>query len=494
MTQGMSIGQFLGHSNRGGRKAYLKNWRDKPPHAVTVWLSCNSPIVALWRHGWQKVEVRKDRETQATTREVWSSPLVCYEEEQVLQNMYWRSKDTGLRDYPPVVCPHCLMIEDVYQRISAGWVTRAELVAKNPKIGHAQIAAELLGRGQLDWCEPLFRFEGSDPSKTLVVHAAGLFNGFGAKGVTAEQKVEMAAVPRERGGPIYQKNAWRETQTAKLTYAFAIVNHDDANAGVQIAVEANLLGDKVKGAIARRMKDLGEQEGNPLLYPVAFRWEYDPTDGVEFGKKYDAIPMTKITLTPAVDKLIRDEEVPDMGPLTEKFNLRAHRANLEKHAIVQLPWDDYFKAAFRAEEARGGQAVQAAERTSPEVGRSLPAPTPSRAAYVPPPVEDELFGCDAKLSDGTECGAPMKGSDATCGKCGAKYNVVGEPSPPPPPPLPKRSEARAARAAVAQTPAPAQRSVMSEGRGSLGALTPAPEDIGNSSGGYPGDPDDGIPF
>lgn len=460
--QGMSLADYMNHSNRsGGKKSYLSGWKSKDPYAVTVWLSTRSSIYTLWRHGFQRVEPRENKETKEKTLEVWSNKLVCRETEENLKRMYWRDKNTGEREYPPEVCPHCLMIEDVYQRVHAG---------------------------EIDWLEPLFKFEGTDPSKTVFLHAGGLYNAFGSKDLDADDKKAMAAVSKERGGPVYAKNAWKENNQPKMEYVYCVVNHEDVGAGVQIAIEASLLGDKMKTEIAKAMKRNGEEAGNPILHPYAFEWRYDPSDGIAFDKKYEVTALDKVRLTPAIEKLIRDTAPPDLTQLLDKFNLKSHRAALERYAFgvgKKLPFDSYFEKALAAEaEASRPEPARAAER-APEVGRQVPAPAPQRAA--PPPVEEEIFGCDAKLADGRECGAEMKASETVCRACGARYDVQAEEPPPPPPKpvLPKRSTAAKAPPVIAK-PATAP-------RGNLGAAAPPPEQ-NDFGGGYPGDPDDGIPF
>jgi hypothetical protein len=440
-SKGLTLGAFMSHSNRAGggpRKTYLKDpkaWKD---NAVTVWLSTQASIYPLWRHPFQKVEVVTDRQTKESRREVWQQKLVCYEGEETLQKQYWRDKETGTRELPPLVCPHCLLVEDVRQRVLSG---------------------------KLDWRQPLFRFTGSDPTKTIrfgkfvvnvgdvFIHAGGFCGLFNDKDMSDVRKKELAEIPKEKGGPVYQSSAFRQNNLAKLEYVFTVVQHDDVAAGLQVAIMPNLLGAKMQTALQHRMKSLGEEEGNPLVRPVAFRWEHNPDDQVSFDKKYDVMTVEKVRITPAIEKLVRETEPPDLSGLLEKFNWKTHRALLERHALVKLPWDSYFEEVARRFPEGGGKSERSDRNSSsggpaPEVGRSAPTPPAAKEE------EPDTFGCDS-------CGTEMQPTDTVCPKCGARYDVEAEEPPPPPkPPLRKRSEARAA------APAP---------RGNLGPVAPPPE-------------------
>lgn len=455
---GMGIDDFLKHSNRGGKRKFLKGWRNAEPYAINVFLHPQASILALWRHPWQRVNVSEDRETKQVTRAVWVERLVCWEDEETLQHQHWRDKETGRREHPPQVCPHCLMTEFV---------------------------RDLVDAGKLSWVEPIFRFSGDDPKDTRWYHAGGLYNAFGAKDLGKDEKEEMANVPASKGGPIYAKNAWAENTMAKLEYCFTIVNPDDVPAGIQVTIESNLLGEKVKETIAKRIKSAGREKGNPLVTPYAIRWEYNPKDGIPFNQKYDALMMEQIPVTPAIAALFR-EPPPDVAPVATRFDLKTHRAMLERHCVLPnpktaLPWDDFFREALRRA-PKGESQAQVPEEVSaldalPARGERNPGSAPAlaaRPAAPPPPPADEMFACDG-------CEKPMKASDPKCPHCGMVYEVEAAP-PPPPPKLPKRSEAKARAAA-----APAAPSAASEAEKRLGV---DPGDPPDACGGE----DDDIPF
>ena len=510
-TSGMSVSQFLGHSNKGKSKKYLKKWSSEPPYAITVWLLPSAPIMSLWRHGFLRLETVKDKQTQAERKEVWGARIGCLESEEVLQKMHWRDKTTHTRDVPPVICPMCLMIEDVYQRIA---------------------------RGELSWVSPVFYFDGlRRVGKSYVqgqfVHAGGLTNMFANKKMSDAQRAAMAAVPVQQGGPIYQRDSWAQNALAKLEYGFAVVDHDAVSEGPQIAIVPNLLGGKVQTAIQHRKKELiasgvpeelAIQQSDPSITPYPFRWEHDPADGIEFSKMYDAIPLSTVRMTPAIKKILRSTEPPEMAGLAEKPNLRALRATLERHAMIKLPWDQYFEAAFKWEEGRKhaetaagassvDRAMAAAEgRAAPATHAAAPLPPISHpiggpspnatpAPYVPAPAPAQVPPSNpANIvtgDDGVEivacdrCQAAIKITDPKCPHCGMVYEV--EPVTPPPPPLRTRAQAAAGAPAPAPAYAPPPAAMAPAG----GGYAPPPAPVaGDAEGGdgYPGDPNDDIPF
>ena len=497
---GMTIDQFLNHSSRGGgggKSQKLKGW--KKEGKIVVWLSCNASIYTLWGHSFYRCEPRENKETHEKTVEVWQEKLKCRELKEDLDSRFFRDKETGERKNPPVLCPDCKMIEDVYQRCLVGLETAEEMLRRNRNVEIATIEAELRKRGQIWWLSPIFEFagvvkdfDGRQIGDRLFMHAGGMIHSaaeavpaFVNKKLSGEHKALMARVPKELGGPLYFKNksephkeVWRQNFQPKMEGVFVIADNDHPEHGLQIAVETSLLFEKMQAELAKEMKRAGTEKGNPILHPFAFRWDYDGTEGIAFDKKYDATALTNVRLTPAIEKLIRDTEPPReaLNKLLEDYNLQTHRARLERYAVgggKLLPFDSYFAEALKVE----------ASRPEPAAAAERPAPAPRAPAPAAPPPDDEEVDCDAVLPSGKTCGAVMKMSDPVCPSCGFVYEVVG--APPPPPARPTRSQARAARAA-APAPAPAA-------RGDLGAAAPPVDDLA-SGGGYPGDESDDIPF
>lgn len=454
----MSLDQFLKHSGRGGggKRNFLKSWKDTDDHSITVWLHTAAPILALWRHGWPNVVPREDSKTKVVTHEVWTNRLVCHEDEETLTQQFWKDKGTGEREHPPVRCPMCKMID--YVRM-------------------------LVVRGECDWKAPIFQFNASDPKKSVTITAGGMFNAFGAKSVTDAQRAEL----RQAG--IYLKGkdgAWKQNLMAKLEYAFCIANDAKPEDGVQIAVEGQLLGALMQAEIGKAIAGLGEEEGNPAQNPVAWLWQFDPREETPFDKKYTVTRMQKVKLRESISRAIKGTDPPDLEPLAERFNAKKLRAAFEQFAVVALPWDDFFKDVVEQPKAAAAPPAAAPARVPPKAPPG-PPPAPARPAAPPPaaakpapapapapaPEEDEDVACDG-------CAKPMKISQSECPHCHMTY-AVDTPAPPPKV-LPKRSELRAQRAAEAQA-APAAVEVPENDA----------QDTGEA-GHYPGDPGDDIPF
>ena len=446
---GMTFDQFMGHKARGEKKKYFNKWKQDDPYNAIVWLHPLASILALWRHGFPKIELVTNKDTQVATREVWTSRLLCWEDEDTIKARF-HDRNTGMREKPVQICPVCLMTEHVYQ---------------------------LVRTNQMSWVDPLFKFEGSDPKKTRWIHAAGLWNGFSGDKLPDKAKAEMAAVPIERGGPLYQRDAWMQNASPKLEYAFQVVDNAAPENGLQISIEPALLGEKVQELVAKAIKSFGPDKGNPSKNPYAIQFEYDPRDGIEFSKKYDATPLWQVPMSPAVRRLLIETPALDMSDLAQRWNLDTVRANLERHALVKLPWDKFFapaKAWERQKEAEQAQAPQQEQQRVPEVGHGVAPQLPQQPASVSGfachhckrgVVPDDTGICMHCSAEHILCGAcekPMLAAASVCPHCGAKYVVEGAVLPAIPP---FRDEAPAA---------------------------PAPTADANAY--YAGDPTDDIPF
>jgi len=376
------------------------------------------------------VEIERDGEK---TTEVWGGTFNCWEPEDVLKRQYKRNDD-GSRQAPPTICPHCMLLE--YLR----GMVRAE---------------------KISWTEPVFRFAGGDEGAAQTLTVAGLYNGF--SGDLSRQEV---AELRRAG--IRRDEAWKENTMAKCSYVFSIVDHLEPEKGVQIAIETTALGDAVKRVIRDQIDALGAAEGHPLKNPYAIRWQYKPKE-VEFSKKYHALAMPRLELSPEIRDLIFDAPAPDLTSIVGRGNVASLRAVMEAHALIDLPFDRLFAAAEQQEQAPAPRAHDTGHQTRPagpkpparasapahdedahgaphvpanEMTRRPPpdAPAPARRQAKPPapagPVEPVrapgtvTIPCDA-------CNAPMAEDEDTCWKCGAKYELdapppAAKPAPKPP--------------------------------------------------------------
>lgn len=309
---GMGLDSFLNHSNRGGGGAYLSSW--KKDGRILVWLHSKEWSAPCWNHPLPRlVEPSKDKDADAADLRVSTSRWVCHESEATLKRQYFREK-SGAREFPPELCPFCLVIECVHS---------------------------LVKRGKLGWLDPVFEWLGDGPDDSLVITAGGMYNAFRAKDIGKEQLREM-----KRAG-IRMDEAWKQDLRARLQYLFLVVDDADVEAGVQKTFETVGLANHLKKAIRDEMRR-NETRGNPSLRPYPFEWTYDEAE--QFDKRYDVLAMTDREMTDAIRRLIVDEEAPDVSRDLEPGNCYQLRVELETHLAkgVSLPFDEIFEAARKA--------------------------------------------------------------------------------------------------------------------------------------------------
>ena len=411
---GMSIDEFLEHSTGGGgsRGNFLKSWKKNNPPKITVWLHTESPIAARWSHPWPKFVTRENKETGEKQLEVFGGNWGCHERELILSKQRFREPD-GERQYPPEVCPLCKTIEVVRMAVL---------------------------RGEISWIDPIFQFKGDNPENDLIITAGGLYNAFSNPKLTDGQKAEL------RRAGIRPRDAWRENANAKCQYVFSIVNHERIGDGVQIATEPDALGNAMKRAIKDQIEKIsrihglekGKLLGNPLRNPYPFLWEY--LEEENFDKKYRIVALDGMPVSDEIKALIIDAPPPDIKQHFRAGNVKALRLDMEKAALVDLPWDEIF-----------GDAEKHAEEESDQVPADEVVPTPAKRTPVvsskPVPVEDpdqfpasynivtpppkvaakpapapaqgqSVFGCD-------HCDGDLQESDRECPKCHSKFDDEG---------------------------------------------------------------------
>lgn len=406
MSEFNSIDDFLNHKGNSGRSGgrFLRDW--KANGKIDIWLHTRRLPLAIWQHRFPRLFVREDKETREvdkffSTLQAWN----CWEDESVLRAQWKRNVD-GTREVPPRACPLCRLIE------------------------HIRLAVD---RGDIAMSDPVFEFRGStDPDKDRVVHAGGIAGLFTDK-LSNEDKNAL----KKRG--IFMSEAWKETSLAKLSYIFCVVDHAHPELGVQIDVETQLVGDKVKAVIVDQMESKPTPDlGNPMITPYCIQLRYSK-DEVAFAKRYHARPLERNQLNDQIEALIRSEP-PDLSHQTRPFSAAMLRSVCEQYAVMDLPWDEIFEGAeeydrkHQAREEAGRNDEDAAEDPEEILKNSIgpkeargetsrrqikpPSPPPSSPAV-------ETVPCD-------RCHAPMGLDQAKCGKCGAEYEVDE------PPPEPKK--------------------------------------------------------
>lgn len=418
MSKALSLDEFMNSSTSSGYSSFLqqpKKWPVLPDikpavKGVNVVLHRKDSIYMLWRHGMPRIHI-----TEKEEKKVWGANHVCFEDESVLRNQHKRDDD-GLRKVTPRTCPLCKMIEWFYQQIT---------------------------NGDLEWTDEIFRFEGDDPRENRVLHAGGICNMFGRRDLSDEEKSQM----KKHG--IYENDAWKENCWARANYMFLVVDYDDPNSGVQIAVQSSSLGDKVQTMIQDRRQSLGRDEGNPQINPFVMQWTYNEKKGLPFNEIYHARVMERLKVGPDILDLI-DAPPPDVANIVKPFNSLEVRAALEDAALVKLPWEEWF--------GKGQVAAPQEKRSSEVQGKSLAEKRIAEKAQEnrtpksdPPPAADdegEEFDC------GSCDKGPVPANAKKCPFCGVKFEGEEEEEKeeePAPPPRRKKGPAASAGASTTST-------------------------------------------
>jgi hypothetical protein len=465
----MDVEEFLAYETRSSRSEFLdKEWKKRG--YLTAWLHLRLPFSMGFQHGIPTIDVRDDKETGAPRRMIFTRSHKCIEDDDTVKDQYKRDRETGRRRNPPTVCPPCLMIE---------WI-------------HMEVI-----EGRMHWLEPIFDFDIGDPDRRIYIRASGLWNGYKPDRLDDEQKKEM------HDAGISPKYGWKEKMDAAAQYVICLVDHDAPNKGVQIMREGPGLGDKIKVCISKEMRrnPRDRKLGDPTVNPYPIQFTYDERQ--DPAKKYDALRV-ELDLTQQILDLI-DSEKPDISMLAGDYSPSTLRSQLERAALIELPWDQFFTReaedilGAREEAEKQGRPASAAPRAQVAVPRGPAAPPPRaplrspgaparaspprplggpparalpppRPAPSPPPPKEELFACDAE-----GCSGVLRPTDAECPVCGLQYEVeaAAPPPPPPPPPLKRRSELGRV-AAPAQTPVPATRGQVVGVRQPAAPLRPLP--------------------
>ena len=336
-----------------------------------------------------------------------------------LQNQNRLNRITGQRATPPHVCPECLLGEYIREQVNTG---------------------------KLHWLAPIFKWESAEEEE--VITAQGLLGFPKLDKLSDAQKLEL----REHG--VNLKFAWKEDGRAKLNWIFTIIEHNHPEEGIFVAIEAGLLGDKVRKVIKQTMEAKGmvpggsEKNGNPLVRPYPFKWTYNDAEGIAFGDKYDATAFPEVTPTPEVEALLLAEPPREaVANIMRQPDLVALRKNLEEHCLLKnVPWDTIFAPAYQLYKDNMWETshrVEAEEEAAKGPVASVTNIINVQSPALPSPNSDEIVACD-------KCNADMFLSETVCKSCGHDY------SPPPVATKPKRSRSgsKPAQSAVVAMPPP----------------------------------------
>lgn len=378
MSNQETLDDFLNYSSYS-KTGYL-GWKDDG--SVIVWLHKHLAPRRVWRHGLKKTMNIKDKSTGQSKTVIWSDRYVCLESEDVLREQNKLQKLTGLRVRPPKVCPVCLLGEYIRKQINTGKVA---------------------------WLAPVFKWENDE--EEVVIHAQGML-GY-PKNLTDLQKRELSEAN------VLMTESWKEDFRAKMNWVFAVVEHKHPENGVQISVEAGLLGDKVRKVIKQTMEANsmvpGMSSGNPMVDPYPIKFVYNSAKGVPFNDKYDATALPAVTVSDEIDALISAEPPREAVEALMKYpNLAQLRDNLEKHCLIKgVPWDEIFAPAYELYQERGW-----------DVGSLEDLPVEDSPRPTPKAPSAEVVACD-------HCQGDMLITETVCKTCGHDYDPKPIPAPVP---------------------------------------------------------------
>lgn len=382
--EALGLEEFLGYKTSGGKSSFLKKWTTSKEHTLNMVLFPRDSIYPLWRHPFPRI-VTLEKEK---TREVWGGNYVCWEDPSPTLIKQYQRDDDGMRKYPPQRCGACKMIE---------WI-------------HQEIAAE-----RIAWTDEIFRFEGDDSDKTRIMHAGGMTGAFGSKNLDDEEKQDL------KDHRIRLREVWMEKVMPSASYMFIMVDFDDWKSGVQVTIEKASLGDKIKTVIMDAKKSFGEK-GNPFTHPYVIQCEYDPADNIEFNKKYMARPMMgpDWKIRQDILDLLANEDPPDVSHITSRFNATELRMSLEEHALIEIPFDDFFGKLdpkevekLKAKEEKRSEKRDEKRESSSSSGKSQKREEAesSRKTDPAPEPDEDLDQC-ARCDDGF-----LKPDEDVCPSC-----------------------------------------------------------------------------
>jgi hypothetical protein len=421
-----SYDAFLGHSSGGGGGAFLKSWREDG--TIDVWLHPQAPPGVRWAHSfWELKKIKKKAKNEETEiEELRSYRWICHEREAILRRQRFRDDDigrradersdspirrcggivgNGRREYPPEVCPMCLLIE---------WL-------------RDQVRDE-----RVSWTQTLFSWKCADGEEEIV--SLGGFCGLFGRATNDYTKEQLDQLRRAH---VERDESYLEAAGARCDYLLRVVDDGNPGEGCVIAPVADALGRKVQKAIKDRI-EMSKGAFKPSETPFCMRWKYD--DKKSFEDKYDVVPMIEAKPSDEVlDALEADP--PSITELLALGNVATLRAQMEKHCALQgVPWDKFFGAAEQAEQAEGAkgpgdepwdQERRARDQSKAEAPASVQAPAQPRpdpvvatvaaahgTAPAQPPATSEAEPYECEVCNGPNSSATR------CRHCGSEYDEV----------------------------------------------------------------------
>ena len=384
-------GSFLTHSTNASGSGFLKNWKETGE--IVVWLHPEAKLWSVWNHTWYRYGKEHDSETDKDFNVIIPQRLLCLENEKLLKRQHFRNDDDS-REMEPEICPLDLCIE---------WL-RGEINA-----------------GRLEWSTPVFKFESESPipedNNDVILYAGGFTGLFLKKDKTRRELAEL-----NKAG-IKEKEAYLQNGAARLQYLMAVASAEDLDAGWLLAMEAPTLGNKLKKEIKAEINrcDGNVQEGSPKYNPYPFQWTYD--ENKDFSDRYEVVAKSRTKPSKEVLQLLK-EDPPNVDHLTQPPKLGSLLASMKQHALIEMPFDKFFKLA----------AKEFGMETDDEEPAEKPARTHDvRSKKVDTEEDEEQSDEESDTEAGDDepstcevCKEVIGDEEMTCSHCGAIYNTDDE--------------------------------------------------------------------
>jgi hypothetical protein len=401
-------------------------------------------MVELYTHSFPRIFTKKPKDGGAEETQVWGHDYNCFEEFEVGERQ-WERDDRGDRKLPPVVCPHCLLIE---------WVI-----------------AEI-GEGRISWTDLLFKFR-SDSAPPTKIYAGGLVGMFNERDLNEDDKKEL----KEK--EIYLNKAFQQVSLPRRKNIYCVAELTDIEKGLQATLESGGLGSALSAAIDQR-KEVAGDKGDPQINPYAFRWRYQPK--ALPADKYTVIPMPEVEISKAVLEAVSSEKLPPVFAQLRKYpNLKQLRATMEEGLVLKgVPLDQIFAPAMKLADKDGWVKDEEDQKADSNAASFNFGANAASGASSGAETNVQVAACS-----NCEKNVPI---DATkCPHCGASFDDESESAEDVPPPKaaaaapgkPPETPKALAQVAAAQKP--------SKGRGQRAAKA------GGASKGPKVDPNDDFP-
>lgn len=408
----MSMDEFGDHEAGGTRteRKFLK-WKDEKTGEINVWLAALP--YTLWRHNFQRVVKFEDKDGNQVEKIVmytWNT----YEEPEAWikelkgQGYFAFTKSGGEIDpddlenrKTPKYDPFWMFLEWLYK----------QYVLKN-----------------ISWTDKIFTFEAAD-SKTQHLHLGGMLRMYPKNWASVKFKSdeEEKRVKREFNNEgIELREAFKENATINCKYMFLVVDHENPEAGIQMTIEAETLGNGIKKIfndektrIAAKNPKMDKAEVSKLANPVkrvCFKWEFD--NSKDFKDKYDVVDLGFDEIPAEIQEAFKSDP-PDVSMMVRPGNVAFLLDIFKTHWCHEVtpPWKEIFAPGFaRAKFLEEHYGLKKGSLTELSSGESEEddedeeeEETPSKASE-----SEDLIQCEA-------CGKDMPATANECPHCKAKY-------------------------------------------------------------------------